>query len=892
MPASPALTRLSSGHYNTGDWNATTNQGGMGGDGHRQALVPPKPPQTGSYPVLTSDIAAVAAEVAEAADLAVAAAASTLGGASVQATSAAAMVLTMAARSVLFSSGKDILPGMPLRLVNSASPLVAMDGVVTAYDRTTGALGFQPSALFGTVGASYTGWVAMLIGSPVQAASHYTTVVRDIPNMANNVGVVIETPGVGADGAAGRTVTLWETGASTQTYTYADAYSADAGRYETPLSPGLGSLVIGKGLYAGVTLTPPESGWLSTLAALRITRLTASRAIVTWSQSGAIWGRIVDWSVPSSPSWGTATSIIPAVDGGYTLESIFLTQRISDTRVGLIYSGTSGATRIYMARGVDVSGMTIGTADGSTTFDAHSTNDTNIYWPAVREAQPWRQCVVQDTRVVLVGTRTQGYGPDWRAVSINFQGAGATPVVGSVTRLNTQSSDSFYVADYGIDAIAANIAVAWFAWRPESGSVTRDAFLHCAIVKDGGIGTPMQIATVSRSGSSPNSYININTAGYAGGGGCYLQWQHYTNGDATQPLLYRHCFITEGGGAPVIGPISTTPTQISGRWAMVHPDYGVDTGGNLARWDAASSTLNIFNAGSPGTAPFNAVSPAGGIGTSSGGNFFREWLFEVPTATLSGVNWTVAHVGQSIRTASGWGRIAAVAGGVASFAQVQGSILGQTLAAANWTLAALHFTGSSFQGGPLPAIVTTTDAGQVDAGAWASLNSLTFTVSGNVYPCFSFDGRRTWVIWSGGARVIATNRATIHGGPDGAWYSRDAANGWVAAASMHAALLAAFALTGHQVAASVYAARSAADWTAMGFVPAFGLRVNIGACLANGATILDHVSIVHSSFATRRPCPPDDVQVYLDDPASVHVWRRQNGTKNTRIIITYLRSLA
>lgn len=67
MPASPALTRLSSGHYNTGDWNATTNQGGMGGDGHRQALVPPKPPQTGNYPVLTSDIAAVAAELAGAA---------------------------------------------------------------------------------------------------------------------------------------------------------------------------------------------------------------------------------------------------------------------------------------------------------------------------------------------------------------------------------------------------------------------------------------------------------------------------------------------------------------------------------------------------------------------------------------------------------------------------------------------------------------------------------------------------------------------------------------------------------------------------------------------------------------------------------------------------------
>ncbi|AUN33305.1 hypothetical protein C0V82_23320 (plasmid) [Niveispirillum cyanobacteriorum] len=32
----------------------------MGGDGHRQALVPPKPPQTGSYPVLTADIAEVA----------------------------------------------------------------------------------------------------------------------------------------------------------------------------------------------------------------------------------------------------------------------------------------------------------------------------------------------------------------------------------------------------------------------------------------------------------------------------------------------------------------------------------------------------------------------------------------------------------------------------------------------------------------------------------------------------------------------------------------------------------------------------------------------------------------------------------------------------------------
>ncbi len=67
MPDSPALARLRGGHFNTGDWNAGTNPGGMGGDGHRYAMVPPKAPQVAAYPVMVNDVVAVIDEVVAAA---------------------------------------------------------------------------------------------------------------------------------------------------------------------------------------------------------------------------------------------------------------------------------------------------------------------------------------------------------------------------------------------------------------------------------------------------------------------------------------------------------------------------------------------------------------------------------------------------------------------------------------------------------------------------------------------------------------------------------------------------------------------------------------------------------------------------------------------------------
>ncbi len=64
MPDSPLLARLRAGHFNTDDWNPASNPGGMGGDGHRRALIPPRGPQAPAYPVLVNDLVALADELA------------------------------------------------------------------------------------------------------------------------------------------------------------------------------------------------------------------------------------------------------------------------------------------------------------------------------------------------------------------------------------------------------------------------------------------------------------------------------------------------------------------------------------------------------------------------------------------------------------------------------------------------------------------------------------------------------------------------------------------------------------------------------------------------------------------------------------------------------------
>lgn len=200
MPASPAFTRLSGGHYNTGDWNAATNPGGMGGDGHRQALVPPKPPQTGSYPTLVDDVAAIATDMAgtltsATSQVALAAAeadrartqadrAASLTGTAIAGSLAQSLILPLAAGAVVsltgLSTGKAWVPGHLVEFLPNSAPLSGqrIQGTLTAYNPTTGAASLTVKRSWGT--GTVTQWSVRSVAPSPFSTGHVNRSLADL----------------------------------------------------------------------------------------------------------------------------------------------------------------------------------------------------------------------------------------------------------------------------------------------------------------------------------------------------------------------------------------------------------------------------------------------------------------------------------------------------------------------------------------------------------------------------------------------------------------------------------------------------------------------------------------------------------------------------------------
>ncbi len=200
MADTPAMGRLRGGHYNTADWNATTNPGGMGGDGHRYALIPPKPPQTGAYPVLTGDIAAVATEMADAltgaqalVGLAAAEAdrarmqadrATSLTGTSIAGSLSQSLTLPLTAGAVLsltgLSTGKAWVPGHLVELLPGSAPLSGqrIQGTLTAYNPTTGAASLTVRRSWGT--GTVTQWSVRCVAPSPFSTGHVNRSLADL----------------------------------------------------------------------------------------------------------------------------------------------------------------------------------------------------------------------------------------------------------------------------------------------------------------------------------------------------------------------------------------------------------------------------------------------------------------------------------------------------------------------------------------------------------------------------------------------------------------------------------------------------------------------------------------------------------------------------------------
>ncbi|HBD05536.1 TPA: hypothetical protein DCZ32_03700 [Candidatus Uhrbacteria bacterium] len=78
----------------------------------------------------------------------------------------------------------------------------------------------------------------------------------------------------------------------------------------------------------------------------------------------------------------------------------------------------------------------------------------------------------------------------------------------------------------------------------------------------------------------------------------------------------------------------------------------------------------------------------------------------------------------------------------------------------------------------------TTDTTQLGGTGTGGIEShaVVENVSSDVFYAVSFDGRDSFKVFTGGAwRVIASNKASDHGGTEGVWYSRDNADTWTEA---------------------------------------------------------------------------------------------------------------
>ncbi|MBS7792162.1 hypothetical protein KTR66_19340 [Roseococcus sp. SDR] len=93
---------------------------------------------------------------------AILAAGNAIGGAATQASSTTSLSIGVGSQVLTVQAGKNFVIGMPVRLANSASAF--MDGTVTAYNATTGALTVSVSQITGS--GTFAAWNVFLAGQP------------------------------------------------------------------------------------------------------------------------------------------------------------------------------------------------------------------------------------------------------------------------------------------------------------------------------------------------------------------------------------------------------------------------------------------------------------------------------------------------------------------------------------------------------------------------------------------------------------------------------------------------------------------------------------------------------------------------------------------------------
>lgn len=205
MADTPAVARLRGGHYNTSDWNASTNPGGMGGDGHRYAMIPPKAPQTPTYPVMVNDMVAMADEVAASANAAAGSATTasavlsnaqallsnaTLDGSSNSSTSVS---VDTAAKTLTVATNKAFNVNHMIQVTRVSSPTTWLRGTVTAYNAGTGALSFTPTAVNAPGGTGpFTDWTVSII-SGTNGAGDAASVTMTGPLTLTNASARVQT---------------------------------------------------------------------------------------------------------------------------------------------------------------------------------------------------------------------------------------------------------------------------------------------------------------------------------------------------------------------------------------------------------------------------------------------------------------------------------------------------------------------------------------------------------------------------------------------------------------------------------------------------------------------------------------------------------------------------
>lgn len=172
-------------------------------------------------------------------------------------------------------------------------------------------------------------------------------------------------------------------------------------------------------------------------------------------------------------------------------------------------------------------------------------------------------------------------------------------------------------------------------------------------------------------------------------------------------------------------------------------------------------------------------------------------------------------------------------------------------------------------------------------GGTSGIISTTQQVNGMPYVAMTFDGRLSFAVLDayGVRRLIASSKASDHGGTDGQWYYRLATNAWASAGSRFAALASAFTVAENQFGLAALAKSTEAELTALGFskssTGSLGLAVHFGG-------ISQRLDLLKLDFTNRSIWSPVAAGTYLIDyelESAVRITKLSAGSKNVKGVV-------